>query len=139
MQASPSARTASWGLLAILGAVNLAGYAFNLYERFWWFDRVLHATTILAITLWLSLTVFGPVLRAGPGHGWRILLLLASIGIAGGAVWEVAEWALDHAFPDDIIKGKYDTIVDVIMDTLGALLASGIALRCLTESRVHPE
>ena len=129
MQPTPEGRAVAWGLLIIMGVANVAGYVFDLYQRFWWFDRVLHACTILALTLWLALFVCVRLLD--PRADYRLLraLLLASTGIALGALWEVAEWGFDQIAPGDVIKGKHDTIIDIIMDTGGALVAGFLAQR----------
>ena len=129
MQATSKGRAVAWVLLVLLGLANAAGYAVDLYQRFWWFDRVLHGCTILAVTLWLALFVFGPVIEGGRGRGFPAVLLLASVGVALGALWEVAEWGFDQVAPGDVIKGKHDTIIDIVMDTAGALLAGILALR----------
>lgn len=131
MRAAPSAHVISWALLALLAAANVAGYFFDLYQQFWWFDRVLHGSTMLAITLWLAVVVFGRALQAAPPHRVLAFFLLASVGIALGALWEVAEWGFDQVMPGNVIKGKYDTILDIIMDTLGSALAGLVATRLL--------
>jgi VanZ family protein len=129
MQATTAGRVIAWTLLAALGAANVAGYALDMYRRFWWFDRVLHACTVLAVTLWVALFVFGRALRGERGQGFLIVLLVASVGIALGALWEVAEWGFDQIAPGDVIKGKHDTLVDLLMDTAGAVLAGIMALK----------
>jgi VanZ family protein len=128
MQATAAGRVIAWALLVTLGAVNVAGYAFDLYLQFWWFDRVLHACTVLAVTLWLALFVFGRALKGERRYGFLIVLLVASLGIAVGALWEVAEWGFDQIAPGDFINGKHDTVIDIIMDTAGAVLAGTLAL-----------
>ena len=57
--------------------------------------------------------------------------MLARVGIALGALWEVAEWGADLVLPGNVIKGKHDTVMDLIMDTAGALAAAALAVRCL--------
>jgi hypothetical protein len=131
MQATANGRVIAWGLLALLGAANAAGYAFDLYAQFWWFDRVLHASTIFAITLWLALFVCNRVLDGKGGHEVLLVLVLASVGLAVGALWEVAEWGFDQIAPSDVIKGKNDTIIDIVMDTFGALGAGVAGLKFL--------
>ena len=135
MQATAAGRVIAWTLLVALGAANIAGYAFDLYRQFWWFDRVLHACTVLAVTLWLALFVFGRALKGERGHGVLVVLLIASLGIALGALWEVAGWGFDRIAPGDVIKGKHDTIVDILMDTAGAVLAGLLALKLTRPSQ----
>lgn len=122
-------RVIAWALLVAMGVANIAGYAFDLYQRFWWFDRFLHACTILAITLWLAVFVFNTALSRNRGGGLLYVILVASVGIALGALWEVAEWGFDQVVPGDVIKGKHDTLLDIVMDTAGALLAGVMALK----------
>ncbi len=129
MQATAAGRVIAWTLLVTLGAANVAGYAFDLYRQFWWFDRVLHACTVLAVTLWLALFVFCRALKGERRYGFLVVLLVASVGIAVGALWEVAEWSFDQIAPGDVIKGKHDTVIDIIMDTAGAVLAGTLVLK----------
>ena len=129
MEATSQGRAIAWSLAVLLLAANVAGYAFDLYAAFWWFDRVLHAATLFALTLWLALFVCPPVLR--PGQPLLFILLIASLGVAIGAWWEVAEWGFDQLAPGDVIKGKHDTVIDIVMDTLGAVLAASLAPRFL--------
>lgn len=77
---------------------------FELYQQYWWFDRVLHAATIFALTLWLALLMFGRAFQTG--HGELVVLLAASGGLAVGAVWEAAEWGFDQAAPGDVIRAS---------------------------------
>jgi hypothetical protein len=131
MQATARGRAIAWFLLAILGLANVAGYVLDLYARFWWFDRILHACTIFAITFWLALFVCNRALRGGNGRAALIVLMIASVGLAAGALWEVAEWGFDRVAPGDVIKGKHDTIIDIVMDTAGAVLAGLASLTFL--------
>lgn len=124
-------RALAWTLAALALAANVAGYAFDLYQRAWWFDRVLHAGTILAITFWLALFVCARSLHPRNGRSILGMFLLACVGIALGALWEVGEWGADLVLPGDVIKGKNDTVMDLIMDTAGALAGAALAMPCL--------
>lgn len=124
-------RVLAWTLAALTLAANIAGYALDLYQRFGWFDRVLHGCTILAITFWLGLFVFARSLHPRHGRDLVAMFLLACAGIALGALWEVAEWGADLVLPGDVIKGKNDTVLDLIMDTAGALVGAAFAISCL--------
>jgi uncharacterized membrane protein YjdF len=117
----------AWGLAFVLLAANVAGYAFDLYAAFWWFDRVLHAATILALTFWLAIMFLGDGIRQG--RTVLFIVLIASAGVAIGALWEVAEWVFDRFASGDVIKGKDDTVIDIVMDTLGAVAAAALAQR----------
>lgn len=133
MEATSEGRTVAWFLAIALGVANAAGYVLDLYARFWWFDRILHACTIFAVTFWLALFVCRRMLRGGYGivHDALLVAMIASVGLAIGALWEVAEWGYDRIAPGDVIKAKFDTIIDIVMDTLGAVLAGVASLSFL--------
>lgn len=131
LQPTVQGRALAWALAALALGTNAAGYVFNLYQKFSWFDRVLHAGTMLAITLWLGLFVCARSLHPRNGQGLLAVFLLTCVGIALGALWEVAEWVADFLLPGDVIKGKNDTIIDLIMDTAGALAGAALAMRYL--------
>lgn len=134
MQVTSTARAMAWSLAAVLALANVAGYAFDLYQSFWWFDRILHGATLFAMTFWVAVFLCSKVLDGGGRYHLLRLLLIACTGIAIGALWEVAEWAFDTIASGDVIKGKYDTVLDIIMDTIGAVLAAWLSLR-MTRAR----
>lgn len=131
LRATWAGRVAAWCLAAALALVNAAGYAFDLYRRFWWFDRVLHGCTLFALTFWGASILGGGALNGSANHHLTRVLLIAGLGVALGACWEVAEWGFDHLVPANVIKGKYDTVVDLVADTIGAVLAACRSLRVL--------
>ncbi len=120
-----------WIIIGVAVLANIAGYMFNLYEQFWWFDEVLHAYTIFSITLLLGLLAYGVVLTGLRTHRFLLVLMIASIGIAIGGLWEVAEWAYDQMVTGNVILGKTDTIIDLIVDSIGALVAGFLSLGML--------
>ena len=134
LEATPTGRRIAWGLAVVLTLVNVAGYVFDLYARYWWFDRVLHAATILALTYWSAVFVLRRVLTGVGRHRLLLAAVIACVGVAVGAWWEVAEWGLDRVAPGDVIKGKYDTVINLVMDTLGAALGAWMSLRALRPS-----
>lgn len=125
--ASPGSRKLAWGLLLVAVAANAAGYLFNLYPRFAWFDEVVHAYTTFALTLVIALYLYGAVLAGARAHAFLLVLVIAALGLALGALWEVAEWGYDLLARGNVIKGKQDTIIDLVVDTAGALAAGWVA------------
>lgn len=121
----------AWGLLAVALVTSAIGSAFNLYDLFWWFDGALHAYAIFCYTLVLGLFAYGVVLTGASRHGLILILAIASIGVALGALWEVAEWAYDQIVRPNAILGKLDTILDLVLDTIGALAAGYVCLRMI--------
>ena len=122
-------KTTAWVLLSIAVAANAAGYFLNWFGQIAWYDDVVHGYTIFALTLVLALYLYGTVLMGARDHGFLFVLTVASVGLAIGGLWEVAEWAYDQWFAqNNAIQGKMDTILDLIWDTLGALVAGIVAL-----------
>ncbi|MEE2952335.1 MAG: hypothetical protein VYD57_13965 [Pseudomonadota bacterium] len=135
MTFSRNGKLIAWALLAIAVILNILGYTNQLYQEWWWFDRVLHGYTIFAITLWLGTLFFGRALRPDYARSILAVLLIAFLGVAAGAIWEVAEWGLDQVASGNVIKGKYDTVLDVTVDTFGAILAAFGTVRFVVPSR----
>jgi VanZ family protein len=134
MSATSGNSTLAWTLLAIAVVANIAGYLFNLYSQFWWFDEVIHAYTIFALTLVIALYAYGVVLTGAYRHTFLLILMIAAIGLAIGGLWEVAEWIYDALFTaQNTIKSVPDRLVDLIMDTLGGLVAGWMVVRMVKQ------
>jgi hypothetical protein len=122
------ARKSAWVFLLLAAAVNAAGYALGLWHTPVWFDEVVHGYTTFALTLVLAFHLHGRVYTGARTHPATVTLAVASLGVAIGAVWEIAEWAYDQWIaPGNAILGKWDTITDLGYDTLGALVAAAVA------------
>jgi hypothetical protein len=50
------------------------------------------------------------------------------------AIHVIAEWGYDAFSPRDVIRGKHDTMVDLVLDALGAL-AAAFLVRGMTLAR----
>jgi hypothetical protein len=131
MHTSPRNRTLVWGLLAAAALVNVAGYLWDLYDRFGWFDEAVHLYTTFALTLPLALLLYNVVLMGAQTHKVIFVLTVASLGVAIGVLWEIAEWAYDQMVPENAILGKLDTIIDLIMDILGGVAAGIVSVRII--------
>ena len=127
------AQKATAWVLAIIGALAAVGsVVFGLYALFPWFDEALHAYNFFALTLLVAVYAHGVVLAGGRRHGVLLILTIAVIGLGLGAVWEIAEFGYDHFIAKpNVILPKIDTIVDMILDTAGALVAGLVCLKML--------
>ena len=67
------------------------------------------------------------------GHRLLFVATIASLGIALGALWEVAEWTADFFVEKQIVSGLFDTVTDLILDSAGALCAALLNLWGLNE------
>lgn len=113
-------------LFTVAAAINALGYVLELWESPFWFDEAVHVITpfaIVAAIAWLlvkrdeAYPIDNPV-------GYLIKIVL--IGLAIGLLWEGFEWIMG------IVGTWKDTRIDLLMDTIGALLA---ALFCLAVAR----
>ncbi len=134
MHTTSTGRILAGAFLVIAAIANFAGYYWPLYKAFSWFDKVLHGYTIFSLTLPAALFLSSRVLKGHHTHRFLLVLTAASVGLAIGALWEVAEWAFELSTEANIIKGKFDTITDIIADTGGALIAGWLLLG-LTEEK----
>ena len=128
MHTSSQNRAIVWGCFAIALLVNMAGYIWNLYTQIQWFDEVLHAFTSFALTLPLALLLCGAVLNGADSRPILFVLTVAGLGLAVGTLWEIAEWAYDQVVPRNAILGKTDTMIDLIADLIGSVLAAIVSL-----------
>jgi len=103
---------------------NLQGF----YVRFWWWDIMLHASSglILGIFGFLLVHVINEhehlELHMKPSFV-AMFAFMFSLGM--GTLWEIFEFGMDTFFNTNMQVGSLrDTMVDLIVDGIGALLMS---------------
>ena len=116
-------------VLAIIGFVFASiflGEAFEFYERFWWWDMVLHGSSAIGFGLMgflLTLMMFEGDTFAAP-H-WALALIAFCIAMTVGSVWEIFEFLMDRIFGMTMQKsGLMDTMGDLMINAVGGLIAS---------------
>ena len=127
---------AEYELLAILfvfGALFLGEFR-SYYERFWWWDITLHASSglLLGILGFLLVYVMNESKRIDLHMRAGFVALFAFVfAVAVGTFWEIFEFAVDQVFGTTMQKpmlgdpsGLTDTMWDLIVDALGALVIS---------------
>lgn len=134
MKISSREWTIAWGAMTVAILVNAAGYLLDLYERFWWFDDAVHTYTSFTLSLLLALLLYGRVLDGARNYSVLFVLAVAVLGGGIGALWEIAEWGYDQWVPENAILGKTDTMIDLILDTIGALAAGIVSLWMIRSS-----
>lgn len=115
-------------IVVFLYASIFLGEVGDYYDRFWWWDSVLHAGSAFAFGfagfLILLLLLSRKKLQASP---LLISLFAFSFGLAIGALWEIFEYVMDSVFGLNMQKsGLRDTMGDLIIDMVGAGIASFI-------------
>ncbi|HEY9734842.1 MAG TPA: hypothetical protein V6D06_01125 [Trichocoleus sp.] len=120
-------------LFVLAALANAGGWVFGWFYVPGPYDELVHAFTTFAISLALSFLVYQSMLPVFRQHTVLYLLTITSFGIAIGALWEVAEWTAGKVLATEVIESLDDTIVDLIMDSLGAGLAALLSLWALRE------
>lgn len=106
----------------------------SYYERIWWWDMALHASSglLLAIAGFLLVYVLNGNARVDLHLRPRFVALFAFLfAVTVGVLWEIFEFAMDQLFGMQMQKpmlgdpsGLTDTMWDLIVDALGALVIS---------------
>lgn len=120
-------------IIFIFAALFLGEFR-GYYVRYWWWDMALHTASGLLLGIFGFLLVF--VLNESKEIGLqmrpRFVAFFAFLfAVACGAIWEIFEFAMDQLFGMNMQKpmlgdpsGLTDTMWDLIVDTLGALVIS---------------
>lgn len=113
--------------LFVMASIFL-GEVFDFYERVWWWDIALHASSAIGFGLIGFVFVFmmfeGD--RFAAPH-WAMCLLAFGLAVTVGVFWEIFEFTMDAWFGLNMQKsGLQDTMGDLIVDVFGAAFASGL-------------
>jgi hypothetical protein len=107
-------------LACLLGA---AGYVWPALNDLRFYDNLAHLLMTFALAPALGLLLYRPMLDGFARHGLLFATLVASIGLAVGALWEVFEYATGVADPPLLAAAMHD----LCSDTVGAALGGGLA------------
>jgi hypothetical protein len=113
-------------LSAFVFGTLFLGEVFDFYNRFWWWDVLLHGASAVGLGIIGFVFIFtlfqGDKYAAPP---WAIAVLSFAFALAIGAIWEIFEFSMDQFFGLNMQKsGLNDTMSDLIVDSLGAGFAS---------------
>lgn len=119
-------RTLLTTIVIYIFAALFLGEVADFYERFWWWDVILHFLSALSFGLMGFLLIFmlfeGDRYAAPP---WALSVLAFCVGLSIGATWEVFEFSMDQLFNMNMQKsGLVDTMKDLIIDTVGAAIGA---------------
>lgn len=131
----PAITLYSRSILGVLVAVSLVGNALGYlfyFDVVWSYDKIMHFYTSFVVVLLLAALLRSSLLLHLHPHPLLLMATLTAFGVTLGFLWEVAEWVVDVRGYPLIIKGKSDTMIDMILDGLGAALAAGLVARRLS-------
>lgn len=103
----------------------------SFYDRFWWWDVLLHSSSALVFGfvgfLILYVLYWQQKLQTSP---LIIAVFSFSFAMAIGGLWEIFEFAMDELFGLNMQKsGLADTMGDLIVDGAGALVTATVGYR----------
>jgi hypothetical protein len=104
-------------LFVLAGAVNAVAYGFDLWDRIGVYDEFVHFYITFAVAAAFGYLAFHRPYLSDADRLWRFVAVVAAFGFGVGVLWEVFEWAIG------MIGDRVDTIVDLVMDTLGGAAA----------------
>ncbi len=115
------------GAIAIFVFATLfLGEVMDFYERYWWWDILLHGGSAVGFGLIGFLFVFfmfeGNKYAAPP---IAVAFVAFCFAVTIGATWEIFEFAMDQTFGLNMQKsGLIDTMWDLIVDMIGASIGA---------------
>jgi hypothetical protein len=120
--------------LAFCFGFGLTGWgdALGLYDRIDWYDLLVHslASFFFAPVLYILLAradVLADLRQTTtPHHYVGVFVVTLALGLAVGAVWEMAEYTSDHFLATELAKSERDTATDLIVDGAGALAGGAL-------------
>lgn len=115
-------------LFVAASLVNAVGLAFGLYEAIPGYDELAHTFTTFAVTLAFGSLAYGRMTRAFREHRPSFAVAIGSLGVAVGALWEVAEWTADRTLGTSLLGTVDDTVKDLLGDMAGAALAATMSV-----------
>jgi hypothetical protein len=115
-------------------AAQYLGEVRNFYEKFWWWDIMLHTTSgfLLGIIGFMFVYLLNKKYDINVTLSPFFVALFAfCFAVMIGVLWEIYEFSLDRLFGYNMQKfrglgqdGLVDTMLDLIVDSAGALVIS---------------
>lgn len=115
------------GLVFLTILIHLTGNHRNLYDTSEVFDDLLHLFGCFAFTLY-AYNLLEKALIPYHFSPYLLFLLVFSVGVSLGTLFEILEFGVDRMWGTDMQRGLIDTNLDLLFDTLGAFLAGLISI-----------
>lgn len=111
----------------------------GFYADFWWWGALLNLIAGTALGI-VGLTILFALYKREQLDASPTLIAIFTFcfGLAMGTLWEFFEFGMDHFFQFSLQKGGlYDTIYDLMFDSVGALIAAVIGYNYLQGGNVN--
>lgn len=113
----------------VLWSVNMLANAFYWYSAMWWFDIPMHILGGFFLAFIVGGFFFNKFKQLHKGEIW-IVLLLAVVVLGFG--WELFEYLVQYFIKGVDLANIPDSIKDMLMDFIGAVLGIPFVLRALS-------
>ncbi|NLC67870.1 MAG: hypothetical protein GX754_03585 [Clostridiaceae bacterium] len=115
-------------ILLFIFAANYLGSYRLYYEKFWWWDSMLHGLSglMLGFAGFLLVYIINGAQKLNVSLSPLFVAIFAfAFSLSIGALWEIYEFTMDSLFGLNLQRtGLDDTMWDLILDASGALVAS---------------
>lgn len=119
--------------------LHVAGGVLGLYERFERWDTMTHFVSAFMLGV-VSLTIIYIMHVYWDGITMDIRALMIFTVIIGaflGVIWEVIEWSSDVVFATQEQHGLDDTMKDLVMDMVGAMIAALLGAKWIMDGSLR--
>ncbi len=113
-------------IVLFIYATLFLGGVHGYYEKFWWWDILLHGSSSITLGM-VGFLIIYTLYYEKRLHGSALLVAIFSFtfAVAIGSLWEIVEFSFDHTLGTHMQStGLMDTMSDLIVDSLGAFLTS---------------
>lgn len=119
--------------------LHVIGGVFDLYDRFERWDTMTHfVSTFMLAIVGLTVIYVMHVYWEGLTMDIRaIMVFTVFIGAFLGVTWEVMEWSADQVFGTTEQHGLNDTMKDLVMDMIGAMLAAVLGAKWIVDGTLR--
>ena len=109
------------------------GELLNYYEKYWWWDLILHLVggmLIVVIGFWVNCIINSQKKASLRQTPFFVSLFAFTFGVTLSTFWEIFEFLADAILGTNMIKYTInDTMTDIIVTTLGNFWAAAIYYR----------
>lgn len=110
-------------------------YVYPAFKLFVWTSPLMHTLggLVTAFTIHELLTIYGKTLKVRIEPVGLYMVFLVALTVCVGVGWEIYEYLHDLLFVSSWQPGVGDTLLDLVMDTFGAILF------CLFFLKIQPK
>lgn len=127
------------GLILCIAALHAAAFSFYLYWSLWWYDLLLHYLGgAFAALIFVWVRYYSGYFRLEKPTMLRLCVMAIAGALLVGAGWELFERLLNvHIWWSGPEGYVLDTMMDIVMDTLGGITAAFVLMRLSRASTIH--